>query len=79
MLKPEGFNKHFFKSHTLKQIAMANIFELIDNMRRDLLEKTENLTVEQLNTIPYGFNNNYIVAAKRTPIGGFLGSLLLFL
>lgn len=39
---------------------MANILEIIDNIRRDLLEVTENLTVEQLNTIPSGFNNNIV-------------------
>ncbi len=39
---------------------MTNFLDLIDNMRRTLLEKTESLTVEQLNTIPYGFNNNIV-------------------
>lgn len=39
---------------------MTSFLELIDNMRRDLLKKTENLTVEQLNTIPNGFNNNIV-------------------
>jgi hypothetical protein len=39
---------------------MTKILELIDNMRSNLLEITENLTVEQINTIPNGFNNNIV-------------------
>ena len=39
---------------------MTNSLELIDRMRIDLLVKTENLKVEQLNAIPYGFNNNIV-------------------
>lgn len=39
---------------------MTKILELIDKIRMDLIEITENLTVDQLNTIPYGFNNSIV-------------------
>ncbi len=39
---------------------MTDILEIMDNYRRDLLRIIENLTVEQLNTVPNGFNNNIV-------------------
>jgi hypothetical protein len=39
---------------------MTDILESINNLRRNVLAITENITVAQLNNIPSGFNNNII-------------------
>ena len=39
---------------------MKEIFEITESSRKFLSELIENLTLEQLNTIPAGFNNNII-------------------
>jgi hypothetical protein len=39
---------------------MKEVFEITESSRKLLSQLIENLTIEQLNTIPEGFNNNII-------------------
>jgi hypothetical protein len=51
---------------------MQKVFEIIQQTRKNFLQLTEGLTIEQLNKIPNGFNNNiiwnyaHIISAQQT-------------